>query len=165
MMRAGVGGSGGVSRRDVHRGEPDEDGTSAREEERGGAEDRVSNDLREMISSHPLYDKLVGIHLDCLKAGGVGNLDASLEITTQLQQHDSREPDRNLPQHISDLDQFMESYCFVLSKLREAMEEPQAEATSFVDEMHSRLDEIVKSLAGERPPRSSPSHFSGNASS
>ncbi|KAK8569414.1 hypothetical protein V6N13_046471 [Hibiscus sabdariffa] len=44
----------------------------------------------------------------------------------------------------SELDLFMEGYCSALSKLKEAMEEPQLESFAFINGMHSQLRDLVR---------------------
>ncbi|KAI4319236.1 hypothetical protein MLD38_032862 [Melastoma candidum] len=139
-------------------------GEEAEVDDDGGGGGAGENDaLKRRISSHPLYNKLVEIHLDCLKVSGVANLDTTFQITTPKQQHQS-EPDQTFPDHFSDLDQFMEAYCLALSQLREAMEEPQEETVTFIDDMHSQLQEIIATQPEEQP-QASPSPFSGKQAS
>ncbi|KAL4383625.1 hypothetical protein GQ457_15G000990 [Hibiscus cannabinus] len=44
----------------------------------------------------------------------------------------------------SELDLFMEGYCSALSKLKEAMEEPQLETIAFINAMHSQLRDLAR---------------------
>ncbi|TYJ07289.1 hypothetical protein E1A91_A12G295200v1 [Gossypium mustelinum] len=69
--------------------------------------------LKIRISSHPLYERLVENHLNCLKEG----------------------------------------YCSALSKLKEAMEEPQQQTIAFINGMHSQLRDLA------RPTHLSPDVF------
>ncbi|KAI9174231.1 hypothetical protein LWI28_014302 [Acer negundo] len=52
----------------------------------------------------------------------------------------------------SELDHFMEAYCKALSKLKEAMEEPQQETVAFINDMHSQLRDLTNS---NPPPNTS----------
>ncbi|KAH0990896.1 hypothetical protein GBA52_002379 [Prunus armeniaca] len=45
----------------------------------------------------------------------------------------------------SDLDQFMEAYCDALNKLKEAMEDPIKETTSFITDMYAQLEDLSAS--------------------
>lgn len=48
-----------------------------------------------------------------------------------------------------------EAYCFALSKLKEAMEEPQQETLAFLDAMHSQLTEVTGTTDHPPPDTSS----------
>lgn len=48
-----------------------------------------------------------------------------------------------------------EAYCSVLSKLREAMEEPQQETMAFIDDMHSQLEDMITTPPPTLPSTSS----------
>ncbi|TXG50935.1 hypothetical protein EZV62_023459 [Acer yangbiense] len=52
----------------------------------------------------------------------------------------------------SELDHFMDAYCKALSKLKEAMEEPQQETVAFINDMHSQLRDLTTS---NPPPNTS----------
>ncbi|KAF8022598.1 hypothetical protein BT93_F0187 [Corymbia citriodora subsp. variegata] len=148
--------------KDVKRG-----GGEAEEEEdydediRGGeGEDQCENRdaLKRSISNHPLYGKLVQAHLNCLKVGGACKDDMTLQTTMNpqvlLRQHQHGEAKISMSSQ-SDLDQFMETYCSVLSKLREAMEEPQLETMAFIDDMHSQLKNMITTPPPTLPSTSS----------
>ncbi|OWM82981.1 homeobox protein knotted-1-like 1 [Punica granatum] len=99
--------------------------------------------LKRRISTHPLFGELVRIHLDCLKVGVVGEARGD-HYRMRNQQHiiEYNKSSRRMLHH-SDLDQFMEAYCVALSKLRDAMEEPQHESMAFISSMHSQLQEMT----------------------
>ncbi|KAL3716333.1 hypothetical protein ACJRO7_008007 [Eucalyptus globulus] len=153
-----------VLERDVKRegGEAEEED----EEIRGGRgeEDQCENHdaLKRSISSHPLYGKLVQAHLNCLKVGGACKDDMTHQMMmnpqVHLRQHQHGEAKISTPSQ-SDLDQFMGAYCSVLSKLREAMEEPQLETMAFIDDMHSQLEDVI--TTPPPPPLPSTSSLSG----
>ncbi|XP_006469327.1 homeobox protein knotted-1-like 2 [Citrus sinensis] len=108
--------------------------------------------LKRRISSHPLYGLLIQTHLNCLKqnkafeswdhqttrillvslgeVGEVGTTDAA-----NLNQ-------ATIPSSSSELDLFMEAYCAILSKLKEAIEEPVKETESFIDATYVQLREL-----------------------
>lgn len=48
-----------------------------------------------------------------------------------------------------------EAYCSVLSKLREAVEEPQQETMAFIDDMHSQLEDMITTPPPTLPSTSS----------
>ncbi|KAK4801326.1 hypothetical protein SAY86_021813 [Trapa natans] len=123
--------------------------------------------LKRRISTHPLYGKLVKMHLDCLKVGVIGDVVGDRdhhETRCQPQMDSNKSPQRML--HQSDLDHFMEAYCAALSKLREAMEEPQQTTMAFISSMHSELQEMsaVPIAHSNAPalPHPPPTSSSGN---
>ncbi|GKV05248.1 hypothetical protein SLEP1_g17282 [Rubroshorea leprosula] len=100
--------------------------------------------LKRRISTHPLYGRLVQNHLDCLKVGGVGMsiADQRNQRIIKVQSKADYSPCSSMLKQ-SELDIFMEAYCTALSKLKEAMEEPQQETIAFISSMHSQLRELT----------------------
>ncbi|KAI6674276.1 hypothetical protein NL676_002182 [Syzygium grande] len=153
-LKGGGGGGGG--------GGGDDDGGIKEEDEKiGGAEeDQSENDdaLKRSISNHPLYAKLVEVHLNCLRVGGACKDDMThqkmMNPQAYCRQHQHGEAKISTPSQ-SDLDRFMEAYCSVLSKLREAMEEPQQETMAFIDDMHSQLEDMITTPPPTLPSTSS----------
>ncbi|KAL5760861.1 hypothetical protein ACOSP7_019366 [Xanthoceras sorbifolium] len=94
--------------------------------------------LKRRISSHPLYGLLIETHLNCLKVGlgdidEVGKTNTANQASFNLQVTTPTSPE---------LDRFMEAYCITLNKLKQAMEEPLQETTSFIDAMYIQLREL-----------------------
>ncbi|KAF9671276.1 hypothetical protein SADUNF_Sadunf12G0030500 [Salix dunnii] len=130
--------------------------------------------LKKRISSHPLYGLLVQTHIDCLKVlslslsrsllcalrdrskiciqfelfllafddqvGTIGGVDQSPRVRPMLPSQFPNPSSLSQPE----LDSFMEAYCFALSKLKEAMEEPQQETAAFINSMHLQLKELTR---------------------
>ncbi|KAJ8771930.1 hypothetical protein K2173_027107 [Erythroxylum novogranatense] len=92
-------------------------------------------ELKKRICNHPLYGLLVETHIDCLKVGSNGDLEMKQKLPDQR-------PCSNLVSQ-PDLDDFMEAYCMALSKLKEAMEEPQQETLAFLNTMHLQLKDLT----------------------
>ncbi|KAE8709652.1 NAD-dependent dihydropyrimidine dehydrogenase subunit PreA-like [Hibiscus syriacus] len=122
------------------------------QEEEGEDSDDIEL-LKRRISSHPLYGRLVENHLDCLKVGGIGN--GGRNSKGNQRQAEPYDSSNNMNKNTcsnsmqlngkSELDLFMEGYCSVLSKLKEAMEEPQLESIAFINGMHSQLRDLARS--------------------
>ncbi|KAE8712486.1 NAD-dependent dihydropyrimidine dehydrogenase subunit PreA-like [Hibiscus syriacus] len=136
------------------------------QEEEGGDSDDVEL-LKTRISSHPLYGRLVENHLNCLKlftvppttfgqVGGIGIGGRNSKGNQRQAEHydSSNSMKKNtcssMQLNQSDLDLFMEGYCSALSKLKEAMEEPQLESIAFINGMHSQLRNLA--IANPRSP-------------
>ncbi|XP_022726053.1 homeobox protein knotted-1-like 2 [Durio zibethinus] len=98
--------------------------------------------LKTRISSHPLYRRLVENHLNCLKVGEIAYSGRNSK-SNQRKADDYNNPCSSMLNH-SELDLFMEAYCSALSKLKEAMEEPQQETIAFINGMHSQLRELAR---------------------
>ncbi|CAL5428086.1 unnamed protein product [Camellia sinensis] len=110
------------------------------EEEEGGGDEEM---LKKRISGHPLYGLLIQTHLNCLKVG-LGDI-GEFGITTTLNQAHAQIHNKQLNSTnptSSDLDKFMEVYCMALSKLKEAMEKPLQETTTFIEGMYDQLGEL-----------------------
>ncbi|AES76094.1 fused compound leaf protein [Medicago truncatula] len=103
--------------------------------------------LKTRISNHPLYELLVQAHLDCLKVGDISNLE--IEKSDKKQTLKKQNLDM-LSQ--SELDLFMEAYCLALSKLKEAMKEPQQNSMAFINNMHSQLRELTQATSSSSEP-------------
>ncbi|KAK8537013.1 hypothetical protein V6N13_041966 [Hibiscus sabdariffa] len=119
------------------------------QEEAGDSDDAEL--LKTRISSHPLYGRLVQNHLNCLKVGGIGNGGRSSKGNQRQAEHDNSGNNMkknpccsSMQLKESELDLFMEGYCSALSKLKEAMEEPQLETIAFINAMHSQLRDLAR---------------------
>ncbi|XP_057996169.1 homeobox protein knotted-1-like 2 [Hevea brasiliensis] len=104
-------------------------------------EEEEAEALKKRISSHPLYELLVQTHKDCLKVGSIDEADQSHNIMKQKLAAGAMPSSSLLTQ--TDLDHFMEAYCLALTKLKEAMEEPQHETVAFINSMHMQLRELT----------------------
>ncbi|XWS60827.1 hypothetical protein CRYUN_Cryun07bG0070800 [Craigia yunnanensis] len=112
------------------------------EEEEEDDDDDEDEVLKTRISSHPLYGRLVENHLNCLKVGSIADSGRNSQ-SNQRKADDYNNPCSNMLNQ-SELDLFMEAYCSALSKLKEAMEEPQQETIAFFNAMHSQLRELAR---------------------
>ncbi|CAK9153616.1 unnamed protein product [Ilex paraguariensis] len=109
----------------------------------GGGETLEEGDdiLKKRIACHSLYGLLVETHLNCLKVC-VGNITDIGRIQKIGQQAHNQPSFSTVDQ--TELDQFMEAYCMALSKLKDAIEEPQEETMAFINSMHSQLKELME---------------------
>ncbi|KAG8637567.1 protein KNATM [Manihot esculenta] len=105
----------------------------------GQKEEEEEEILKKRILLHPLFSLLVETHIDCIKVAlgeiqdndkANGKEEAKLKLET-LNCAD-----------ISEFDLFMEAYCIMLNKLKEAMKEPLQETESFIEGMYKQLNEI-----------------------
>ncbi|KAJ0095755.1 hypothetical protein Patl1_15583 [Pistacia atlantica] len=92
--------------------------------------------LKKSISSHVLFGLLIQTHLNCLKVN-LESLAQQIQQTINL----TFTPKPTIPTS-SELDRFMEAYCNMLGKLKEAIEEPLQETTSFIDAMYIQLRDL-----------------------
>ncbi|KAI5568711.1 hypothetical protein POPTR_012G043400v4 [Populus trichocarpa] len=113
--------------------------------------------LKKRISSHPLYGLLVQTHIDCLKVGTVGDVDRIPRVRPNLSCQFPNPSSLSQPE----LDSFMEAYCFALSKLKEAMEEPQQETVAFINSMHLQLKELTRTHSKSTAEHSTSTTSSG----
>ncbi|KAM5566923.1 homeobox protein knotted-1-like 1 [Rosa sericea] len=120
-------------------------------------EDKEEEALKKMISGHPLYGLLLENHLNCLKVclgDEIGAITGSASATTSVTEDTAN--NKKLKAALtnpssSDLDQFTEAYCKALKKLKEAMDNPLKEASSFINSTYTQLEEITKlRLQGNR---------------
>ncbi|XP_030509270.2 homeobox protein knotted-1-like 1 [Cannabis sativa] len=106
----------------------------------GDDDDEKNNILmKKMISEHPLFELLIHTHFNCLKVG-LSEIDgeAAVKANINTSYNNSCQSTTNSP----DLDKFMEAYCMALRKLKEAMEEPVKDATSFISTIYSQLSDL-----------------------
>ncbi|KAK9136693.1 hypothetical protein Sjap_007287 [Stephania japonica] len=104
--------------------------------------------IKTQISTHPLYPNLVSAYIQCRKVGAPPDMATLLEeivvsrgsrsyssstITTEI----GADPD---------LDNFMESYCKALMRLKEQVSGPFEEATTFLTEIETQLTNLCKGL-------------------
>ncbi|XP_044466992.1 homeobox protein knotted-1-like 1 [Mangifera indica] len=128
--------------------------SSSREKKEEEEENQNNETLKRRISSHPLYGLLIENHMDCLKLGSVLSVESDQDLELHYKQDDENKANNSI-HNLSELDHFMEAYCFALSKLKEAMEEPQQETLAFLDAMHSQLTEVTGTTDHPPPDTSS----------
>ncbi|KAL6295276.1 hypothetical protein ACE6H2_003418 [Prunus campanulata] len=103
--------------------------------------------LKRTISGHPLYGLLMENHINCLKVGLGENIGEVGVTSTEKDNANTKLKAAAIPTS-SDLDQFMEAYCDALNKLKEAIEDPIKETTSFITDMYAQLEDLS---ASEKP--------------
>ncbi|XP_062109826.1 homeobox protein knotted-1-like LET6 [Humulus lupulus] len=96
--------------------------------------------MKRMISEHPLFHLLIDTHFNCLKVG-LGEIDRETAVTTAYNNNSCQATSKITP-NSPELDKFMEAYCMALRKLKEAMEEPLKDATSFISTIYSQLNDL-----------------------
>ncbi|KAK7269430.1 hypothetical protein RIF29_22156 [Crotalaria pallida] len=101
-----------------------------------GISDQV---IKNQIANHPLYPDLLSAYLQCQKVGAPPEL-ASLfeEIGRESRPTDASGEIGDDPE----LDEFMESYCEVLHKYKEELSKPFNEATLFLCNIESQLNNL-----------------------
>ncbi|PON79294.1 Knotted-like MEINOX transcription factor [Parasponia andersonii] len=134
-------------------------------------DDEENGILKMRISSHHSYRLLLESHVDCLKAGGIGEVEIMNIESRYLKQQGTKTSSSR--RRKLELDQFMRalldlkrfffskffsdfiesvlsqrSYCLALTKLKEAIEEPQQKSMAFINSMHSQLTQITSSTNG-----------------
>ncbi|CAM8878396.1 unnamed protein product [Rhodiola kirilowii] len=101
-----------------------------------------SSALKARIAVHPLYPRLVEAYIDCQKVGAppeIANLldeiqrDNGISAATAMTSCFGVDPE---------LDEFMESYCDMLSKYRSDLAKPFDEATSYLNNMEAQLSSL-----------------------
>ncbi|PQQ18827.1 homeobox protein knotted-1-like 2 isoform X1 [Prunus yedoensis var. nudiflora] len=100
--------------------------------------------LKRTISGHPLYGLLMENHINCLKVGLGENIGEIGVTSTEKDNANTKLKAAAIPTS-SDLDQFMEAYCDALNKLKEAIEDPIKETTSFITDMYAQLEDLSAS--------------------
>uniref|UniRef100_A0A0D9ZBG1 Homeobox domain-containing protein n=1 Tax=Oryza glumipatula TaxID=40148 RepID=A0A0D9ZBG1_9ORYZ len=103
--------------------------------------------IKAKIMSHPLYPSLLRAFVDCKKVGAppevVGRL-SSLAVVTDVPQYSG---DRWLPaqQPAADpeLDQFMETYCYMLTRYGQELARPIQEAEEFFRGIEEQIDSLA----------------------
>ncbi|KAH7511559.1 hypothetical protein FEM48_ZijujUnG0003600 [Ziziphus jujuba var. spinosa] len=108
--------------------------------------------LKRMISEHPLFGMLIETHINCLKVG-LGEVEDQVGITSSPHQYSNTNllDAATIIPNSSDLDKFMEAYCIALNKLKEAMEKPVKETTSFIKDMYAELKGLTVTSEADEP--------------
>lgn len=97
--------------------------------------------IKNQIATHPLYPNLLSAFLECQKVG------APTELASLLEEIGRESHQNNAFREIGDdpdLDHFMESYCEVLHRYKEELSKPLNEATLFLCNIESQLNELCK---------------------
>lgn len=112
--------------------------------QRFGSGEELSSAIRAKVASHPLYPKLVEAYIHCQKVG------APQEIANQLDKI-LRENEFSVTTAVStyfgadpELDEFMETYCYVLAKYKSDLSRPFNEATTFLNSIEMQLNNLCK---------------------
>ncbi|KAI9080997.1 hypothetical protein K1719_036977 [Acacia pycnantha] len=97
--------------------------------------------IKTQIASHPLYPNLLSAYIECQKVGAPPELASLLEEMNR-----ENHPISAQRQIVDDpqLDDFMESYCEVLRRYKEELSRPFNEATLFLSNIESQLQNICK---------------------
>ncbi|GAA0158721.1 hypothetical protein LIER_15670 [Lithospermum erythrorhizon] len=107
-------------------------------------EEHMSDVIKSRIINHPLYPNLVSAYIQCRKVG------ATPDMVSFLEEIGSKESSFTTCDRIAEigvdpqLDDFMESYCKVLHRLREDISKPFHEASSFFNHMESQLSSLCR---------------------
>nr|XP_023908144.1 homeobox protein knotted-1-like 6 [Quercus suber] len=115
---------------------------------RTSSDEEASGAIRAKISSHPLYPKLLQAYIDCQKVGAPPEI---ADVLDEIQ----RESDlckRTVAVSTRfgsdpELDQFMETYCDILSKYKSDLKRPFDEATSFLNNIETQLNTLCNNGA------------------
>ncbi|OMO86276.1 hypothetical protein CCACVL1_09673 [Corchorus capsularis] len=101
----------------------------------------MSHLLKTQIASHPRYPNLVSAFIECQKVGAPPELASLLEEIGR-----ENLPIRGCSEMGADpeLDEFMESYCEVLHRYKEELSKPFDEATTFLSNIESQLNNLCK---------------------
>ncbi|KAI5665212.1 hypothetical protein M9H77_24535 [Catharanthus roseus] len=122
-------------------------GSSSSSSSSCSSEQADQEEMKEKISCHPLYPKLLHSHIHCHKVG------APPEIANLLDQilkendvaRNTTVSDHCFPGAAQDpeLDEFMENYCNVLNNYKLELERPFNEATTFLNNIESQLTNLM----------------------
>ncbi|KAK9139188.1 hypothetical protein Scep_008869 [Stephania cephalantha] len=109
-------------------------------------EDEICRVIKTQISAHPLYPNLVSAYIQCRKVG------APPEMATLLEEIITSRPSYSCSSTTTEigadpeLNDFMESYCKVLTRLKEEVSRPFEEATTFLTNMERQLTDLCKGV-------------------
>ncbi|PKI76137.1 hypothetical protein CRG98_003498, partial [Punica granatum] len=106
--------------------------------------ENMSDLIKSQIATHLLYPELVSAYISCRKVG------APPEIATLLEEIGRVENQRLIMSNCAELgadpqlDEFMESYCEVLHRYKEELSKPFDEATIFLKDIESQLNNLCR---------------------
>ncbi|KAI9186243.1 hypothetical protein LWI28_015175 [Acer negundo] len=97
--------------------------------------------IKSQIANHPRYPNLVSAFVECQKVGAPPEMATVFEeISREIYSTTSRSSDRIGAD--PELDQFMEQYCEVLHRYKEELSKPFDEATTFLNNIQSQLNNL-----------------------
>lgn len=129
-----------------------------------GDDDESSGDtIKEKIASHPSYSKLLDAYIDCHKVGAPPEI-ACLLDDIRLE-NDARKPNATASTNYlgvdPELDEFMETYYYILVKYKSDLARPFDEAAVFLGNIKTQLRNLCK----DECTFSSEEEFSGETDS
>uniref|UniRef100_A0A0E0NZE4 Homeobox domain-containing protein n=1 Tax=Oryza rufipogon TaxID=4529 RepID=A0A0E0NZE4_ORYRU len=104
--------------------------------------------IKAKIMSHPLYPSLLRAFVDCKKVGAppevVGRLSSLAVVTDELESYsgDRWQPAQQ-PAADPELDQFMETYCYMLTRYGQELARPIQEAEEFFRGIEEQIDSLA----------------------
>eukprot|EP00249_Psilotum_nudum_P007541 c20643_g1_i2 orf=1077-2363(+) len=124
---------------------PDTRGLATTTEANGTCASNASNaeSLRTKISSHPQYPRLVTAYANCQKVGAPPEIAARLEEVTKEYQN-TQSLMTCAATADAELDEFMDTYCNMLTKYHEELSRPFKEAMSFFKKIELQLNTLSK---------------------
>ncbi|XP_071901164.1 homeobox protein knotted-1-like 2 [Coffea arabica] len=144
--------AGAITCNSIKRSSTTGTGSSSSEEESFSA-------MKASISSHPLYTKLLEAYIDCQKVGAPPEIAMFLDEILQENQLSINNTGTYCGNDDPELDEFMETYCDVLSKYKLDLEKPYDEASKFLTNMESQLSNLCSNtprmLVSDEAARSS----------
>ncbi|KAG8062095.1 hypothetical protein GUJ93_ZPchr0003g16721, partial [Zizania palustris] len=96
--------------------------------------------IKAKIILHPLYPSLLRAFVDCRKIGAPLDVAGRLSSITDELSSDDR-PDEGQPAD-PELDQFMETYCYMLARYGQELARPIQEADDFFRSMDAQIDSL-----------------------
>ncbi|KAL5217689.1 hypothetical protein ABZP36_018373 [Zizania latifolia] len=99
-----------------------------------------SEAIKAKIISHPLYPSLLRAFVDCRKIGAPLDVAGRLSSITDELSSDDR-PDEGQPVD-PELDQFMETYCYMLARYGQELARPIQEADDLFRSMEAQIDSL-----------------------
>ncbi|KAL3529533.1 hypothetical protein ACH5RR_008855 [Cinchona calisaya] len=112
------------------------------------SEDKTSTAIKARISSHPLYPKLLEAYIGCQKVGAPAETAKILDEILQENQVSGKNNGSHCLGEDPELDEFMGTYCDVLSKYKLDLRKPYDEASKFLSNMETQLSNLCNSTTG-----------------
>ncbi|PWA86824.1 homeobox protein knotted-1-like 2 [Artemisia annua] len=107
-------------------------------------EDDLLRENRAKILSHPLYPKLLQVYIACQKVGAPTDIANLFDEIFKDNDFSRRSSSCSCLGDDPELDEFMETYCEVLDKYRSDLARPFDEATTFLNNMQTQLNNLCK---------------------
>ncbi|XP_075087938.1 homeobox protein knotted-1-like 1 [Nicotiana tabacum] len=128
-------------------------------EEAEKAMGNMSDLIKAQIANHTLYQYLVSAYIDCRKVGAPPEMTSILSmencIITSCPTEIGTDPE---------LDEFMEPYCGILHKYKEELSKPFDEATAFLNNIKSQLNNLCnENLTPQTTAAKTGNYHSGRA--